>query len=54
MFIFCNIFLLFNCKIFFLVPTESRLVGSIADYDPLNGNWGTSAASKNAEKIGKV
>ena len=33
------------------VPAENRQVGSIADYDPLNGNWGTSAASKNAEKI---
>uniref|UniRef100_A0A915ELJ3 SH3 domain-containing protein n=1 Tax=Ditylenchus dipsaci TaxID=166011 RepID=A0A915ELJ3_9BILA len=33
------------------VPTEQRQVGSIADYDPLNGDWGTSAASKNAEKI---
>lgn len=34
------------------MPSEFRQVGSIADYDPMNGNWGTIAASKNAEKIG--
>lgn len=35
------------------MPIQQRQVGSIADYDPLNGNWGTVASSKTAEKIGK-
>ncbi|KAH7731754.1 Protein F42H10.3 b [Aphelenchoides avenae] len=26
------------------VPSQERPVGSIADYDPLNGNWGSSGA----------
>jgi hypothetical protein len=33
------------------VPTEQRQVGSIADYDPLNGEHGTTSVAKNAEKI---
>ncbi|KAI1721558.1 nebulin repeat domain-containing protein [Ditylenchus destructor] len=35
-------------------PSEQRQVGSIADYDPLNGQWGTSGASKTGEKIANV
>jgi hypothetical protein len=33
------------------VNTTSKNVGSIADYDPLNGNWGSINNSKTAEKI---
>uniref|UniRef100_A0A914YJ37 SH3 domain-containing protein n=1 Tax=Panagrolaimus superbus TaxID=310955 RepID=A0A914YJ37_9BILA len=33
------------------VNTTSKNVGSIADYDPLNGNWGSINSSKTAEKI---
>lgn len=36
------------------VPIQQRQVGSIADYDPLNGNWGTVGSSRAAEKIGTV
>lgn len=25
-----------------LVPAQDRQIGSIADYDPMNGNWGTA------------
>ncbi|KAJ1370107.1 hypothetical protein KIN20_031760 [Parelaphostrongylus tenuis] len=32
-------------------PSQQRVVGSIADYDPLNGSWGTVAQSRNSEKI---
>lgn len=35
-----------------LVPPQQRQVGSIADYDPLNGNWGSVGSSRAAEKIG--
>jgi hypothetical protein len=28
-----------------LVPTQERPVGSIADYDPINGNWGSTGTS---------
>ncbi|VBB30462.1 unnamed protein product [Acanthocheilonema viteae] len=28
------------------VPIQQRQVGSIADYDPLNGNWGTVGSSR--------
>lgn len=35
-------------------PSEQRQVGSIADYDPMNGQWGTSAASKAGEKISNM
>ncbi|CAD6187982.1 unnamed protein product [Caenorhabditis auriculariae] len=31
-----------------------RTVGSIADYDPLNGNWGTAGHARNIEKIGQL
>jgi len=34
------------------VPVSQRQVGSIADYDPLNGNWGTVGSGRSAEKIG--
>uniref|UniRef100_A0A1I7XSU3 LIM and SH3 domain protein F42H10.3 n=1 Tax=Heterorhabditis bacteriophora TaxID=37862 RepID=A0A1I7XSU3_HETBA len=30
---------------------QQRTVGSIADYDPLNGNWGTVAQSRSMDKI---
>uniref|UniRef100_A0A0N5A861 LIM and SH3 domain protein F42H10.3 n=1 Tax=Syphacia muris TaxID=451379 RepID=A0A0N5A861_9BILA len=33
------------------VPPQQRQVGSIADYDPLNGNWGSVGSSRTAEKI---
>ncbi|VDK89275.1 unnamed protein product [Litomosoides sigmodontis] len=36
------------------VPIQQRQVGSIADYDPLNGNWGTVGSSRAAEKIGQL
>ncbi|VDN02031.1 unnamed protein product [Thelazia callipaeda] len=36
------------------VPIQQRQVGSIADYDPLNGNWGTVGSSRTAEKIGTI
>ena len=36
----------------FLVPSNNRPVGSIADYDPLNGNWGSMNSGTAAEKIG--
>uniref|UniRef100_A0A915CFY2 SH3 domain-containing protein n=1 Tax=Parascaris univalens TaxID=6257 RepID=A0A915CFY2_PARUN len=36
------------------VPIQQRQVGSIADYDPLNGNWGTVGSSRAAEKIGSM
>uniref|UniRef100_A0A8R1TY05 SH3 domain-containing protein n=1 Tax=Onchocerca volvulus TaxID=6282 RepID=A0A8R1TY05_ONCVO len=36
------------------VPVQQRQVGSIADYDPLNGNWGTVGSSRAAEKIGQL
>lgn len=36
------------------VPIQQRQVGSIADYDPLNGNWGTVGSSRAAEKIGTL
>jgi hypothetical protein len=36
----------------FAVPVSQRQVGSIADYDPLNGNWGTVGSGRSAEKIG--
>ncbi|VDK35640.1 unnamed protein product [Gongylonema pulchrum] len=36
------------------VPIQKRQVGSIADYDPLNGNWGTVGSSRAAEKIGQL
>ncbi|CAJ0598809.1 unnamed protein product [Cylicocyclus nassatus] len=32
-------------------PHQQRVVGSIADYDPLNGRWGTVAKSQNSDKI---
>ncbi|VDM58211.1 unnamed protein product [Angiostrongylus costaricensis] len=32
-------------------PQEQRVVGSIADYDPLNGSWGTAVQSRTSEKI---
>ncbi|VDD94444.1 unnamed protein product [Enterobius vermicularis] len=35
------------------VPPQQRQVGSIADYDPLNGNWGSVGSSRAAEKIGQ-
>ncbi|VDO44748.1 unnamed protein product, partial [Onchocerca flexuosa] len=35
-------------------PVQQRQVGSIADYDPLNGNWGTVGSSRAAEKIGQL
>lgn len=35
------------------VPPQQRQVGSIADYDPLNGNWGSVGSSRTAEKIGQ-
>ncbi|VDK50695.1 unnamed protein product [Anisakis simplex] len=36
------------------VPIQQRPVGSIADYDPLNGNWGTVGSSRASEKIGTL
>ncbi|VDM38637.1 unnamed protein product [Toxocara canis] len=36
------------------VPIQQRQVGSIADYDPLNGNWGTVGSSRAAEKIASM
>ncbi|KAE9556007.1 hypothetical protein FO519_000753 [Halicephalobus sp. NKZ332] len=36
------------------VPSSNKNVGSIADYDPLNGNWGSISSSNTAEKIGAV
>ncbi|VDL79230.1 unnamed protein product [Nippostrongylus brasiliensis] len=30
---------------------QQRVVGSIADYDPLNGSWGTAAQSRNSDKL---
>ncbi|KJH46795.1 hypothetical protein DICVIV_07121 [Dictyocaulus viviparus] len=35
-------------------PQLQRVVGRIADYDPLNGNWGSTAQSRNSEKLKKV
>lgn len=35
------------------IPPQQRQVGSIADYDPLNGNWGSVGSSRTAEKIGQ-
>lgn len=43
-----------NLKISIAVPIQQRQVGSIADYDPLNGNWGTVGSSRAAEKIGAI
>lgn len=33
------------------VQQPERVVGSIADYDPLNGSWGTAAQSRTSDKI---
>ncbi|EFP02389.1 hypothetical protein GCK72_010146 [Caenorhabditis remanei] len=34
-------------------PTPQKTIGSIADYDPLNGQWGTAANQpRNSEKLG--
>lgn len=34
-------------------PTPQKSIGSIADYDPMNGQWGTAAAQpRNSEKLG--
>ncbi|KAK6743309.1 hypothetical protein RB195_010519 [Necator americanus] len=35
-------------------PHQQRVVGSIADYDPMNGSWGTVASSRNSEKIKEI
>uniref|UniRef100_A0A914WIK1 LIM and SH3 domain protein F42H10.3 n=1 Tax=Plectus sambesii TaxID=2011161 RepID=A0A914WIK1_9BILA len=34
------------------VPVQQRQVGSIADYDPLNGQWGTVGSSRGAQQLG--
>uniref|UniRef100_A0A7E4WD06 SH3 domain-containing protein n=1 Tax=Panagrellus redivivus TaxID=6233 RepID=A0A7E4WD06_PANRE len=33
------------------VPVNQRNIGSIADYDPLNGNWGSANKSNTVEKL---
>lgn len=35
------------------MPSTNKNVGSIADYDPLNGNWGSVNTGGNLEKLGK-
>jgi len=36
------------------VSSDNRKIGSIADYDPLNGNWGSINSGNAAEKIEAV
>uniref|UniRef100_A0A7E4WE66 SH3 domain-containing protein n=1 Tax=Panagrellus redivivus TaxID=6233 RepID=A0A7E4WE66_PANRE len=33
------------------MPVNQRNIGSIADYDPLNGNWGSANKSNTVEKL---
>ena len=47
-----NPFLLFF-KISVSVPPPQKQVGSIADYDPMNGQWGTVGNSNIAQKLRK-